>query len=514
MTVSRRPLRLLSNLVAAIAALVLAGTLDPIVAEAAGWGPLGRVSVAARSASSASKASVYQTQKNSRNYRRAKSKRASRDRAKIRRATRRSRYRRGHQPGGYCMYDTKGNVILKPDGVECDEPEGEYMAGRAGSAGPASRAARTPEQSGCSSGNCTNGRGVYVWSNGTHYSGGFRNGRQHGQGVLVLPDGSNYQGEWRDGKKHGQGTGTYSDGRVRRGLWQDNKYVGLVRARRMNIEWPDLSKPPPRAIGGGRKDVAVVVGVTQYAHVAEINGATENAANWYNYLVKSRGIPIDRVSLLLDEDATVEDMRWALSDAAERVERGGTLWFVFVGHGAPAKDGRDGLLVGFDAQQKARSIEARSLRRSELLAALQDSKAKHIQVFLDACFSGRSSDGRQLVAGLQPLVVTSLEQAQDPRVTLMTAAGGDEYAGPLPGADRPAFSYLALGGLRGWADRNEDGRITSGELHAYVTQAMRALVRDRRQRPSLVGKQDVRLVKSGRERGPDLATLVVGAARR
>ena len=57
-------------------------------------------------------------------------------------------------------------------------------------------------------------------------------------------------------------------------------------------------------------------------------------------------------------------------------------------------------------------------------------------------------------------------------------------------------------------------RITSGELHAYVTRAMRALVRDRRQRPSLVGKQDARLVKSGRERGPDLATLVVGAARR
>ena len=32
------------------------------------------------------------------------------------------------------------------------------------------------------------------------------------------------------------------------------------------------------------------------------------------------------------------------------------LWFVFIGHGAPARDGQDGLLVGFDAQQKARSL--------------------------------------------------------------------------------------------------------------------------------------------------------------
>ena len=115
---------------------------------------------------------------------------------------------------------------------------------------------------------------------------------------------------------------------------------------------------------------------------------------------------------------------------------------------------------------------------------------------------------------LQPLVVTNLERDHDPQVTMLTAAGSDEYAGQLPGAARPAFSYLALGGLRGWADGDLDGRITSGELHGYVTMAMRALVRDRRQRPTLVGRDDARLVKSARERGPDLASLVVDSARR
>ena len=146
----------------------------------------------------------------------------------------------------------------------------------------------------------------------------------------------------------------------------------------MNIRWPDLSKALPRAIGGGKKDQAVIVGITRYAHVAEINGAAENATDWYNYLVKSRGVPIDRVSLLLDEDATVEEMRFAISEASQRVKKGGTLWFVFIGHGAPARNGRDGLLVGFDAQQKARSIQTRSLLRGELLATLQESKARNI----------------------------------------------------------------------------------------------------------------------------------------
>ena len=513
MTVSQRGSRLLSNMLATAAGLALAGAPDAASAGLASGVRLhGQVSVAARSATSASKASVNQTRANSRRYRRENRKEADRARSKIRKATRRSRYRSRsrHQPGGYCIYDTKGNVVLKPDGVECEEQNGEYMAASGGAARSTGRAG----QSGCTTGSCTNGRGVYVWSNGTHYSGEWRNGRQHGQGSLVMPDGSNYQGEWRSGKKHGQGTATYSDGRVQRGFWTNNSYAGVSRARRVNIRWPDLSKAPPRAIGGGKKDQAVIVGIGRYAHVAEINGATKNATDWYNYLVKSRGVPIDRVSLLLDEDATVEEMRYAVSDAAKRVKKGGTLWFVFVGHGAPARNGRDGLLVGFDAQQKARSIETRSLRRDELLATLRESPAKNIQVLLDACFSGRTGSGRQLVAGLQPLVVTSLDQDHDPRITLLTAAGSDEYAGPLPGADRPAFSYLALGGLRGWADGDRDGKITSGELHGYVSRAMRALLRDRRQRPTLVGRDDARLAKSGRERGPDLAGLILDSARR
>ncbi len=495
---------------ACIAATGTAALLLTALPASGGAGPVG-VSVAARSASSASRSSVHTTQNNSRRYRYEKSKQMREDSRKIRDLSRRDRYSVPRQTGGYCMYDTRGNVILQPEGVECEDQNGEYLRSTGGVQSP-NRVA--PRRSGCVEGDCKNGEGVYLWSNGTQYLGEFERGRQHGRGLLVMPDGSSYEGEWRSGKKHGKGVATYRDGRVRTGEWKDNRYVGVKRARRLRIRWPDLSKAPPKAIGGGERDAAVIVGVTRYAHVAEVSGAATNATDWYSYLVKTRGVPLERVTLLLDEDATVEEMRWAAGEAARQVKKKGTLWFVFVGHGAPARDGADGLLVGFDAQQKARSIEARSLRRSELLETLEASQAAHVQVLLDACFSGKTSTGAQLVAGLQPLVVESSATSTDPRTTLLTAAGSDEYAGPLPGADRPAFSYLALGGLRGWADRDGDGRITSGELHGYVTHAMRALVRDRRQRPTLVGANDRRLAKSGREKGPDIAKFVIDSSRR
>jgi hypothetical protein len=44
--------------------------------------------------------------------------------------------------------------------------------------------------------------------------------------------------------------------------------------------------------------------------------------------------------------------------AAAAVEPGGTLWFVFIGHGAPVKiaDGNEGVLIGADTQQDADSL--------------------------------------------------------------------------------------------------------------------------------------------------------------
>jgi hypothetical protein len=373
--------------------------------------------------------------------------------------------------------------------------------------------------SGCAVGDCRDGRGSYRWSNGSSYTGSFRNFKQHGQGTLVYANGASYVGGWKDGRRHGYGSYTELDGRQHVGGWKNGRYTGPLEAPALEaaltgggLGWPDLSQPAP-AVGGGDGDAAVIVGLQDYSGIADIEGAAENATAWYEYLASTRGVPSERIELLIDEDATREDMRRAAEASARQVGEGGTLWFVFIGHGALARDGKDGLLVGFDAQQQARSIEARSLRRGDLLAVLESSPASSIQVYLDACFSGRSGGGEPLVEGLQPLVVTELEAASDVRTTLLTAARGDEYAGPLPGTRRPAFSYLALGGLRGWADDSGDGLVTALELQSYVEKAIRMLVRDRKQRPALVGSPAAELARSSREPGPDLSKLVLTLSR-
>lgn len=274
---------------------------------------------------------------------------------------------------------------------------------------------------------------------------------------------------------------------------------------RADVDWPTLGEV--KKIGGGEHDAALIAAVEHYTYVAPVPGARENAEAWHRYLTEARNVPVDKVTLLLDQKVTVEKLERFASEAATRVEKGGTLWFIFVGHGAPSRDGKDGLLVGVDAQQDADSLFARSVGQGSILARLSKGPAKQIVAIVDACFSGRLPSGKPIVAGLQPLLLSSQEPLPASNAVVLTAARSDEFAGPLPGTGRPAFSYLVLGGLRGWADADADGLVSAQELTEYSSKVLRAMVRDRTQTPSLAGDRTVTLGKAW-EPGPELAPLV------
>ena len=277
--------------------------------------------------------------------------------------------------------------------------------------------------------------------------------------------------------------------------------------------WPDLSEPPSRQ-GGGKKDAAVVIGVADYADLPAIPGADDNARDWAQWLRRTRGVPSSSVKLLVSREATDIEIRNAVKDAAKKVKSGGTLWIVFIGHGAPTRDGKDGVLVGYDARQEADTLYARSVTRSEVLAAAGKGRQSRTVFVVDACFSGQASGtGGTLVTDMVTVPV-SLPPVKSRKVVTLTAGGPNEFAGPLPGAARPAFSYLLLGALRGWADQdpdsgNSDGRVTIPEAMDYVSGAISTAIKGRSQHPALSGQaRDLILARGAREEGPDIPDLL------
>lgn len=82
-------------------------------------------------------------------------------------------------------------------------------------------------QSGCLSGDCKNGAGVFAYPDGSKYEGQFLNGKFSGQGTFVFPNGDSYTGNFKDNYPHGQGTRVHADGTpAETGEWREGEFVG------------------------------------------------------------------------------------------------------------------------------------------------------------------------------------------------------------------------------------------------------------------------------------------------
>ena len=77
---------------------------------------------------------------------------------------------------------------------------------------------------GCIKGNCTNGKGVYVDSEG-RYKGRFKEGKRHGKGYMSFSNGSTYDGQWRRDNRHGKGTFISSYNEKLSGDWINDEFA-------------------------------------------------------------------------------------------------------------------------------------------------------------------------------------------------------------------------------------------------------------------------------------------------
>ncbi|TNV81230.1 hypothetical protein FGO68_gene7167 [Halteria grandinella] len=77
------------------------------------------------------------------------------------------------------------------------------------------------------------GRYIWIWSYNNHWfkcEGTFNHRYElHGQGKRIWSEGSSYEGGWKDGNQHGQGRNTFMEGGYQEGEWEKNKAIGVHR---------------------------------------------------------------------------------------------------------------------------------------------------------------------------------------------------------------------------------------------------------------------------------------------
>ncbi len=234
------------------------------------------------------------------------------------------------------------------------------------------------------------------------------------------------------------------------------------------------------------EDAAVVVGLEDYAFVADVPHARRDAEAFATFLTYTRGIPLDRVRTV--SSGSVEVLRQALDQAGKSVRAGGTVWVYFAGHGAASLSTGERVLLGDDVRPDPIAFDARTLPVGEV-ERLASAGGGRALLVLDTCYAGTGRGGQPLLPGRR-FAVPAYAVASAAEAAQWTASAPDELSGPLDEVSHGAFTYLVVGALRGWADGElggvTDGAVTADEARAFVGRALRTLgVHD--QHPAWVG---------------------------
>lgn len=241
----------------------------------------------------------------------------------------------------------------------------------------------------------------------------------------------------------------------------------------------DVDSPPAKA-AERPDDFALVIGVEEYQSLPKADYGVRDAQTVRKHL-EALGYPARNVVSLEGSQATASKLKSYLEEWLPlNVKPTSTLFVYYSGHGAPDPKSGDAYLVPWDGDPKFLKSTAYPLKK--LYADLQKTKARSIVVALDACFSG--AGGRSVLAqGARPLVakVDDGVPASD-RLTVLSAASGEEITGSLPEQGHGMFTYFLLKGLT-------EGRRTAKALHGYLAPRVQDEARrqNREQTPGLAG---------------------------
>jgi hypothetical protein len=223
---------------------------------------------------------------------------------------------------------------------------------------------------------------------------------------------------------------------------------------------------------------AVVVGINRYPRLPKLKYAVNDAQEFYRLLVEKNRVPAENITLLLDEQATLRNLRSALGTGLKAAAGSRDIVMIFfAGHGATERDATstdsDGLekyLLAWDTDPG--DLYSSALPMREVAHIFGRIRSERLVFIADTCYSGASGGRTVGIGGIRSNVSGMfLDRVVGGRgKVIITASAANEVSVEKDELQHGVFTYYLLEGLRGLADTDRDGMVTVDEIYRYVSE--------------------------------------------
>ena len=213
----------------------------------------------------------------------------------------------------------------------------------------------------------------------------------------------------------------------------------------------------------------LAVGVTRFANPRfDLQFPAKDASDIGAFFQGQAGKLFRRVDveLLTNAEATEQHILKAMDDLAASSTPDSCTVYFFSSHGGTKPDRTGYFLVPYDFGAGSWGVDGRAIRQR------MDATQGRTLLLLDTCHSGnvlgagmmRSLDGDKRTQFINELLQSS------PGMVVLSSSAGYQTSLESPLWNNGAFTKALVEGLRGAADSQHTGRITTGLLDAYVRQ--------------------------------------------
>ena len=221
---------------------------------------------------------------------------------------------------------------------------------------------------------------------------------------------------------------------------------------------------------------ALLIGINKYHNETHLNYAVADAERMHRLLTEKLDFPADNVFMLLDEEATLINIKNEMKKLYEVANDSDRVLIYFAGHGITEplpKGGEEGYLIPIEGDKD--DLYTTALPMSEMKRISKRVSAKDMLFLMDACYSGLMGVGNRGLSLDESADMSLRKIAAGGSRTVITAGRKGEIAQENAEWGHSPFVKNLVSGLeKGMADFNDDNYITARELGMYLTNQVTA----------------------------------------